>query len=377
MKYCSKCILPDTHETIQFDAEGVCNICRQAEIKHKEVDWNKRQEMLDKIIAKYRDKGEYDCIIPFSGGKDSVFQLWYAVEKLKLKPLVVRYNHWGFRPILYKNCDKVLKKLGVDVVEFQSNWKVVKALMKESLKDTGDFCWHCHTGVFANTMRLAVKFGIPLVIWGESPAEYRAYVSFEELEELNNKTFSSMINLGINAEEMYKRFNGKISKRDLLAFEFPSDEELSKLGAKSIWLGNYIKWDTKANVEIIKKELDWEGAPVEGIPPQYDYEKIECKWQGVRDYCKFVKRGHGRTNHLCCIDIRQGRLDRDTALKLAQEYDGKRPASLDLFLEMLEMTEDEFISILQNNRTEDWGFNPSKIAGGGALPDMEEWSRVF
>lgn len=377
MKYCTKCVLPQTHETIQFDEEGVCNICRAAEKKHEQIDWVERGKMLDAIINKYRDKGEYDCIIPFSGGKDSVFQLWYVIEKLNLKPLVVRYNHWGFRPILYKNCDKVFKKLGVDVVEFQSNWKVVKALMKESLKDTGDFCWHCHTGVFANTMRLAVKFGIPLVIWGESPAEYRAYSSFEEIDELNNKTFDMMVNLGINAEDMYKKFNGKISRRDLMAFEFPSMEELKKLDAKSIWLGNYIKWDTRENVNIIKKELGWEGAIVEGIPPEWDYEKIECKWQGVRDYCKYIKRGHGRTNHLCCIDIREGRLDREKALQLCEQYDGKRPASLDLFLEMMEMSEDEFIEMLQNNQVEDWGFNRDKIEKGEELPDMKEWSREF
>lgn len=377
MKYCTKCVLPQTHETIQFDEEGVCNICRAAEKKHEQIDWVERGKMLDAIINKYRDKGEYDCIIPFSGGKDSVFQLWYVIEKLNLKPLVVRYNHWGFRPILYKNCDKVFKKLGVDVVEFQSNWKVVKALMKESLKDTGDFCWHCHTGVFANTMRLAVKFGIPLVIWGESPAEYRAYSSFEEIDELNNKTFDMMVNLGINAEDMYKKFNGKISRRDLMAFEFPSMEELNKLDAKSIWLGNYIKWDTRENVNIIKKELGWEGAIVEGIPPEWDYEKIECKWQGVRDYCKYIKRGHGRTNHLCCIDIREGRLDREKALQLCEQYDGKRPASLDLFLEMMEMSEDEFIEMLQNNQVEDWGFNRDKIEKGEELPDMKEWSREF
>ncbi|MBO7097242.1 MAG: N-acetyl sugar amidotransferase [Alphaproteobacteria bacterium] len=377
MKYCTRCILPQTHETVQFDEQGVCNICRQAEKKQHEVDWEARGKMLEKILAKYRNKGEYDCIIPFSGGKDSAFQLWYAVKKLNLKPLVVRYNHWGFRPIVYKNCDKVFKKLGVDVLEFQSNWKVVKALMLQSLIDTGDFCWHCHTGVFANTMRIAVRFNIPLVIWGESPAEYRAYTSFDELEELNNNSFNEMINLGINADDMYKKFKGKISKRDLLTFEFPSEEELKKLDAKSIWLGNYIKWDTKENVELIKRELGWEGAPVEGIPPEYDYEKIECRWQGIRDWCKYIKRGHGRTNHLCCIDIRAGRMKREDALKLAEKYDGKRPASLDLFLEMLGLTEDEFIDILQKNQVEDWGFDREHMVKGEELPDMKEWSKVF
>lgn len=377
MRYCKKCILPETHETVEFDADGVCNICRQAEVKHHDIDWTARRKMLDRIIDQYKNKGEYDCIIPFSGGKDSTFQLWYVIKKLGLKPLVVRYNHWGLRPIIYKNCDKVFKQLGCDVLEFQSNWKLVKAIMLQSLIDKGDFCWHCHCGVVANTLRIAVKFNIPLIIYGESPAEYSSYMTFDEMEEINRANFNQMTNLGIDVDSMYKKLNGKFSRRDLLAFEFPSEEELKILNPRAIWLGNYIRWDTKANVEIIKKELGWEGAPVEGIPPQYDYEKIECRWQGIRDWCKYIKRGYGRTNHLCCIDIREGRLDRDTAFQLTEKYDGKRPASLDLFLEMLELTEDEFINIVQKNQVEDWGFDSEKIEKGEELPDMKDWSKNF
>lgn len=314
-------------------------------------------------------------MIPFSGGKDSTFQLWYVVKVLGLKPLVVRYNHWGLRPIVYKNCDRVFKKLGVDFVDFQSNWHIVKKLVLESLKDTGDFCWHCHLGVFANSMRMAVRFNVPLVIYGESAAEYRAYTSFNEIQEANDKLFNDMVNLGMDADTMYKKLNGKVEKRDLLPFTLPSKDELDRVGVKAIWLGDYIKWDTKANVEIIKKELGWEGALVEGIPPQWDYEKIECRWQGIRDYCKYVKRGHGRTNHLCCIDIRQGRLDRDTAFELCKKYDGKRPASLDLFLDMFGITEDEFLAYLQKNQIADWGFDKDNIEMGEPLPDMCEWSK--
>ena len=173
MRYCTKCILPDTHETIQFDAEGVCNICRQAERKHTQIDWTSRRKMLDDICNQYKGKGIYDCIVPYSGGKDSVFQLWFVVTQLNLKPLVVRFNHWGYRPLIEENNIKVFKKLGVDILQFTPNWKIVKKIMLASLKKTGDFCWHCHTGVFAHTMQVAVRYNIPLVFWGESPAEYR------------------------------------------------------------------------------------------------------------------------------------------------------------------------------------------------------------
>ena len=86
MRYCTKCITPESAATIAFDSDGVCNVCRQAEVKHNEIDWDARREILDEIIKKYRGRGQYDCILPFSGGKDSTFQLWYVVTKLKLKP---------------------------------------------------------------------------------------------------------------------------------------------------------------------------------------------------------------------------------------------------------------------------------------------------
>lgn len=374
MRYCTRCILPDSHETVQFDEEGVCNICRQAEVKHEKINWEQRRKMLDDIVERYRGKGEYDCIVPFSGGKDSTFQLWYIVKELGLKPLVVRYNHWGYRPLVTDNNIRTFTKLNVDVLEFTSNWEVVKKLMFQSLKETGDFCWHCHTGVFAHTMQMAVKFNIPLVIWGESSAEYRAYHTAEELEEFDEKAFNEMINLGIDANQMYELLQGTVAKRDLMAFQFPPKEELDRVGVKAIYLGNYIEWNTKRQVELIKKELGWKGQAVEGIPPIYDYEKMECRWQGIRDYCKYIKRGHGRTNHLACIDIRNGEMDRETGLRLAEEYDGKRPASLDNFLAILGITEDEFERILLDNAVTDWGFKHEDMVTGPALPDMEQWA---
>ena len=247
--------------------------------------------------------------------------------------------------------------------------------MLESLKLTGDFCWHCHCGVFANTMHTAIKYNVPLVIWGEASSEYRSYHTATELETLDKKQFDTTVNLGIDSNKMLKNLKGSydIGQRDLWYYEFPSKEELDKLDVCPIYLGNYIKWNTKANVDIIKKELGWQGQDVEGIPPQYDYEKIECKWQGVRDYCKYIKRGCGRTNHLACIDIRNGVMDRDTALQLCEQYDGKRPASLDLFLEMLGITEDEFINTVSQHKIGNWVFDKNKVEKGKSLKDMKDW----
>src|SRR5690606_25984305 len=153
-----KCGLPETYETIEFDAQGVCNICRQHSYKSESIDWPARKAMLDDTIEEYRGKYEYDCIIPFSGGKDSTYTLWYLMNEYKLKPLVIQFNHGFMRDTLKSNNERTFKQLGVDVMTFTPNWKVVKRLMLESLIRKGDFCWHCHTGIFSYPMHVAIKY---------------------------------------------------------------------------------------------------------------------------------------------------------------------------------------------------------------------------
>jgi hypothetical protein len=222
-------------------------------------------------------------------------------------------------------------------------------------------------------MHMAVRFETPLIFWGESTAEYHSWYTFEEMEEVDEKRFNRLMNQGMTADDMYEFLQGRVERRDLWMFDYPKRKDLIKLKVESICLGNYIEWNTKANVEIIKRELGWKGQAVEGVPPQYDYEKIECTFQGMRDYAKYVKRGYGRTNHLATIDIRNGALGREEALALEDQYDGKRPASLDWFLNILQISEVEFYEILEKHQVHPWKFNHSQVRTGAPLPDMPLW----
>lgn len=377
MKQCTKCVVPETVDTITFDEKGVCSVCRQIEYRDEKIDWVERRQQLEKLVAEYKGKGLYDCVIPFSGGKDSTYQLWFVVKELKLKPLVVRFNHWGYRPLIEENNTRTFKILGVDTFEFTPSWRVARELMLESLKRRGDFCWHCHTGIYAGVMQIALRFEIPLIIWGESLAEYHSWFTYEEMEEVDEKRFNRAMNQGITADDMYEFLQGRVEKRDLWMFTYPPRKELMRINCRSICLGNYIKWDIKKHVEIIKKDLGWKGQRVEGVPPEYEYEKIECWFQGARDYSKFVKRGYARTNHLASIDIRNNRLSRDEALAITQKYDGKRPASLDRFLKVLQITEDEFYDILSKHEVFPWKFDRTKVKAGEPMPDMEQWDTTI
>lgn len=352
MKKCAKCTLPETYETIEFDKKGVCNICRQQEYKQKKIDWTDRKKKLDEVIEKYRGKYDYDCIIPFSGGKDSTYTLAYLMKEYEIKPLVVRFNHGFMRPKLEEYTAKTLKFFGCDSITFTPNWKIVKKLMMESLVRKGDFCWHCHTGIFSYPMHIGIKFDVPLIFWGEPSSEYTAYYDYEDnqVEMVDEKRFNRFVNLGINAEDMYGMINSEedpLDPRDLIPYTYPKMKDLKKLKYHSVCLGSYIPWNVQDNVRYFQQVMPWwQGDEVEGIPfDRYPYEKIECYFQGLRDYIKYIKRGYARTTQMTSLDIRHNRMTRNEALNLINQYEGLKPNALPIFLDYLGISEKEFNEI--------------------------------
>lgn len=371
MKRCASCMIPETHETIIFDQEGVCNICRQHEYKKQAIDWQSKEKQLIELIAQYKGKFDYDCIVPFSGGKDSTFTLYALVKKYGVRPLVVSYDHHFYRPKTLRNVDRVIRKLGVDFIKFRTNWHIVKKTMIESFLRKGDFCWHCHSGVFVYPMQIAVKFNVPLVFWGEPSAEYTSYYGYDQEEEVDEKRFNTWVNLGITAEDMSGMIN--VSLRDLECFRYPTLKQLRSIKCRSVCLGSYIPWDVKKQSQIIMDELGWEGDDVEGVPPGYSYEKVECMLTGVRDYIKFIKRGYARVSHLTSIDIRNKRINRKDAEKLVRQYEGKRPHTLDLFLKMIGMSEEEFMRIALSHAVSPYQHDPKNTRDGIRLYDHDSW----
>ena len=384
-KYCSKCVMPDTSETLTFDKKNVCSVCNQIDFKNK-IDWDERNNQLDILIKKYKGKNNYDCIVPFSGGKDSTFALWYLVKIKKLKPLVVRFDHNFLRSTVIENTEKTISQLGVDFYNYKPNFDIVKKVMLESLIRRADFCWHCHTGISSLPIRVGIEKKIPLIFYGEPTSEYNSFYDYSEPEELDEEKFNKVANLGINAEDMLGMLKERypdelITENDLKPYLFPSKRELIKNNIKACYLGNYLKWDVKEQVKIIKKELGWKGEIVEGIPQEYDYEKIECIMQGSRDFIKFLKRGFGRTAHLTSIDIRNNRMSRDKAIDLTKMYDGKKPKSLEILLKILKISEDQFYDVVTKHVVhphQTMSKEEFKNSSSNIFPkDFEEWKSKF
>jgi N-acetyl sugar amidotransferase len=381
VKYCTKCVLPETHETIEFDELGVCNICRQHEFKKHKIDWDEKRRVFEQIIDLYKGKYSYDCIVPFSGGKDSTYTLWRLVKTFDLKCLVVCFDHGFYRPKVVENRSRTFKLLGTDSIVFRPNWHIVRKFMLESLLRKGDFCWHCHTGIFAYPMHISLKLKVPLIIWGEPQAEYTAYYTYQdtvdEAEEVDEKRFNRFVNLGITAEDMIGMLNDStVDPRDMEPFTYPKMRDLKTLRVRSICLGSYLPWDVKKQVQVIKNDLGWEEDCNVGVPPEYGYEKVECQLQGIRDYLKYIKRGYARTSHLTTLDIRNGRMKREAAMEKVKQFEGKKPYALPHFLKMLALTEEEFNRIaLQHvippNR---WDF--ARMDTGPKLWDYELWDNT-
>lgn len=375
LKRCTKCVIPETHETIMFDDNGLCNICRQHEYKQENIDWTSKKKDLDNLIEQYRGKYDYDCLVPFSGGKDSTFTVYHLVKEYNLKPLVVRFDHGFLRSGVEENTKRMQRELGVDFHHYTPNWKVVQKLMLQSFLEKGDFCWHCHAGIFSYPMWVALKYNVPLIFWGEPSAEYTAYYDYNQPEEVDEKRFNRFVNLGITAEDMYVRLGGTVDERDLKPFSYPPLKELRKIGYRSVCLGSYIPWDVKKQSELIQKELGWEGDEVENLPEGYNYEKIECYMQGVRDYIKFIKRGYTRPSHLASLDIRNKRMLREEALELIKKNEGKRPPSLDLFLNFVGLTEEEFMEISLSHTISPWRFDEANLENGKKVHDFDKWAK--
>lgn len=374
MRECSKCLIKETTDAVGIGADGVCSVCKAVDCKHQ-IDWTARRLELDAIVGEAKARNDqWDCIIPYSGGKDSAWQALFVVRELKMRPLLVRYNHWHMRPVVEENNVRLFKELGVDFLDFRANWKIVREMTREAILRRGDGCAHCHQGVYAWPMQMAVKFKIPLILWGEKLAEYQSFFSYADKEAVDEVRFNRAMTQGITATDFWQFFKDRgFDERDLAPFRYPAKADLEAVGVKSICLGDYVFWDTRANVEQIKKELGWKGAVVEGRPDAYDYEKIECFAQGQRDFSKYIKRGFGRGNHLANIDIRHGRLTREEGDAIQKESDGKRPHSLPVFLEMMGLTEEEFMSTMHTHEVDPWTSEGAVFETGLKLGDEDQW----
>lgn len=344
LNYCRSCIMPDTKPDLHFDEQGICAACRNFRDR-KEIDWADRYRQLQDIAARYRSKnGSWDCVVPVSGGKDSTFQV-VRIKELGLNPLCVTASTCSLSAIGRKNIENI-KRLGVDLLEFSPNPGVRAKLNRIGLQQVGDISWPEHVGIFSIPVAVATKYQIPLIVWGEnSQHEYggpaaaakNSYLDRRWLEEFGGL-------LGLRVTDLVG-LEG-LEEKDLIAYTYPSDDDLKRVGVTGIFLGYFVPWDGYSNALIAQGYgFTTYHTTVEGS--LVNYENLDNNFHGIHDYFKFLKFGFGRATDLACMHIRRGRLARADAIKLVKTHDGKYPWSylgmrLEDMLKSIDLTLDDF-----------------------------------
>lgn len=345
LRYCTRCCLPETVESITFDERGICSGCNSSEQK-MHINWEERWEKLKEKLEHYRDLAgnNYHCIVPISGGKDSTYQLYVITKVLKMRALAVTFNHNWYTEIGWYNLQNSLEKFDVDHIMFTPKRSLVNRLAKQSLYSIGDSCWHCHAGVGAFPLQVAIRFGIKLIIWGESTAENGTKATYYEPVKFDEEYFRKVS----SKVDIHKIVNNEIDENELTPFIFPSSEEMREAGVEGIHLGDYIFWDDERQVEFLKREYDWREDDVEGT--YKGYKSVECKMIGMHDYLKYLKRGFGRATDHATRDVKAGILTREEGFEMIRKHDSVRPGVLDYYMKITGLSKEDVIQAIKAHR---------------------------
>lgn len=346
LRYCGRCIMPETKPDLYIDEEGVCSACRYFE-QRKEVDWAARKQELTDILGRYRSNTYYDCIVPVSGGKDSHYQVIRMLE-MGMHPLCVTASTDKLSELGRRNIEN-LKKQGVDYIEVSTNPVVRRKINRLALNQVGDISWPEHVAIFTIPIRIAVALKIPLIIWGENTQNENggpaASAANNTLTRRWLEEFGGL--LGLRVSDLVGQEG--IAQQDLIQYTYPSDEELQSVGVTGLFLGHYLPWDGHANA-LFAQAHGFESYPKAVEGSIINYENLDNVQMRIHDYFKFLKYGYDRATDWACLHVRRGRLTRHDAIKMVNMHGGKFPStylgySITEILKDIDMTVKEFTAI--------------------------------
>ncbi len=240
-----------------------------------------------------------------------------------MNPLCVTATTDKLSPIGRRNIEN-LKRLGVDYIEVTTNPVVRRRINRLALTQVGDISWPEHVTIFTMPVRIAVQFGIPLIVWGENPQnEYGGPAAAADEHVLTRRWLEEFGGLlGLRVSDLVG--HDGIERKDLIQYTYPSDEELAGVGVTGIFLGYYLPWDGCENA-LFAQAHGFETYPKTVEGSLVNYENLDNAQTGIHDYFKFLKYGFGRATDLACMHVRRGRLTRESAIQLVQRHDGKFP----------------------------------------------------
>ncbi len=353
MKYCSRCLYPETHPLgITFDEQGVCSGCRVHEEKDQ-LDWNVRLEKLRSICNQYKNKSRtiHDCIVPVTGARDSYFILHVVKNILGMTPLLVNYNHHYNTKMGIRNLAYLRTLMGADFIQSTVSPQRVKEITRETLKLRGSMYWHCLAGQTVFPVQVAVKFKIPLIIWGahQGVDQVGMFSHLDEVE-MTRKYRKEHDLMGLEAEDLLEMDNG-LERSTLEQFFYPHDKELETVGVRGLYLNNYIRWDSKAQHEKMIELYGYEALQQQRTFDTYN-DVDSFHYSGIHDYIKLIKHGYSKVVDHACREIRLKRLTRGEGCDLVKKYLQVEPRELALLLDWLKMDKNQFWDSINQYRSE-------------------------
>ena len=342
VKFCKRCVMSNQRpaSTVEFkytieskkvtmniDSEGICDACRHAEQKER-IDWEKREKELLELLDKYRSKdGSYDCLVPGSGGKDSAYQSYVLKYKYGMNPLTVTWPPILYTDYGYKNWKNWIDS-GFDNISFNRNGKTMKLLTKLSIENLFHPFQTFILGQKNLAPKIASKYGINLIFYGENEAEYGNPIADNStsLRDKSYFTYNSLDEIylgGVSIQELQEKYN--VPLNDLLSFLPAGADELDKSKIEVHYLGYYLKWTPQEVYYFAVENTGFQARPFRTQGTYSKYNSIDDKIDDLHYYTTYIKIGIGRATYDASQEIRNKHLTREDGVALVKKFDGEFP----------------------------------------------------
>ncbi|MEQ8523509.1 N-acetyl sugar amidotransferase [Gracilimonas sp.] len=342
VKFCKRCVMSNQRPasavefkhtidskktTMNFDEEGICDACRMAEQKEK-IDWEKREEELLKLLDKHRSNdGSYDCLVPGSGGKDSAYQAHVLKYKYGMNPLTVTWPPILYTDYGYQNWKNWLDS-GFDNISFYRNGKIMKLLTKLSIENLFHPFQTFILGQKNIGPKIAAKYGINLVFYGENEAEYGNPIA-DNATSLRDKSYYTFKNIdelylgGVSVKELKEKYD--VQMQDIMSFLPMPVEEMEQAKVDVRYLGYYLKWTPQEVYYYAVENTGFKARPFRTQGTYSKYNSIDDKIDDLHYYTTFIKFGIGRATYDASQEIRNRHLTREEGEALVKRFDGEFP----------------------------------------------------
>ncbi len=325
MKRCARCIMPETAKGIVFSPRGTCQLCDD----FKAYVPLGEGRLLKEIEPFRNSNAEFNCVVPVSGGRDSAYALYWAKKKLGLRPLALHNDNDFETEIADRNLEAMSRSLDVPLIRLRSRDGISRRIVAEKFIMNSRYgaslildqtCEACKYGFESGAYNTARRYGIQLVIWGDSKDESTAsYHRLVPEAHITPRTLDRLLSPELFSLMRYRYYFNRMKK------EYGAD---SPKGLREIHLYDYIRWDQAVIVMTIQKELGW------SVPENSATTwRVDCKLVPLVNYLTEKAFGVSKFEIGFSNMVRSGKMGRSEAIVSAEKARaGTDPAALRAFL---------------------------------------------